>query len=289
MTDLTERFTRDAPGGHPNVAPRDAATLILLDRTGPVTKVLMGKRHHGHVFLPGKFVFPGGRVDAGDRRMTAASPLDPRAEARLMLRMRRPSAAKARAFALAAIRETFEETGLLLGSKRHPPPAAPAGPWSVFAKAGVHPELAGMHFIARAITPPGRSRRYDTRFFTADASAIADRVEGVVGPDAELVELVWMPLTETRQLELLAAMTCRFRSTGCCTAAARGKCFSFLSFLTIRTRPLVCPPIRRNPEDRHGKGRHHQGQAPVERRHRLLLRDQEELAHHDRQAGHEEV
>ena len=86
MTDLAERFAREAPSGHPNVAPRDAATLILLDRSGPTPKVLMGRRHHGHVFLPGRFVFPGGAVDPRDRLMTVGAPLDPRAEAKLMRR-----------------------------------------------------------------------------------------------------------------------------------------------------------------------------------------------------------
>ena len=62
-----------------------------------------------------------------------------------------------------------------------------------------------MHFIARAITPPRRKRRYDTRFFTADASAIAHKIEGKVGPDSELVELVWLPLSEIKQrIELMA-------------------------------------------------------------------------------------
>jgi 8-oxo-dGTP pyrophosphatase MutT (NUDIX family) len=204
MTDLAERFAREAPTGHPNRPPRDAATLILLDRSAPMPKVLMGRRHHGHVFLPDKFVFPGGGLDPQDRLMPVAAPLDPRAEARLMRQMRRPTPAKARALALAAIRETFEETGLLLGSKRPEPPAAPEGAWSAFAQAHVHPDLSTVHFIARAITPPRRARRYDTRFFTADASAIAHKVEGVVGPEAELVELVWIPLDETPRLELMA-------------------------------------------------------------------------------------
>jgi 8-oxo-dGTP pyrophosphatase MutT (NUDIX family) len=204
MTDLSERFAKEAPSGHPNVLPRDAATLILLDRSGPKPKVLMGRRHHGHVFLPGRFVFPGGAVDPGDRLMTVATPLDPRAEAKLMRQVKRPSAAKARALALTAIRETFEETGLLLGSKRAQAPNAPDGPWAAFAEHRVHPDLGSVHFIARAITPPRRSRRYDTRFFTADASAIAHKVDGVTGPEAELVELVWIPLDETKRLELMA-------------------------------------------------------------------------------------
>lgn len=204
MSDVTAQFATDAPSGHPNRVPKDAATLILLDRTGPTPKVLMGRRHHGHVFLPGKFVFPGGSVDPLDRRMTVGTPLDPRAEQKLMRHVRRPSVLKARALVLAAIRETFEETGLLLGTRHPQAPAAPSGPWSAFAEAKVHPDLGGIHFIARAITPPRRSRRYDTRFFTADVSAIAHRIDGAVGPDAELVELVWMPLNETKSLPLLA-------------------------------------------------------------------------------------
>ena len=128
MTDLMQRFSSDAQPGHPNVTPKDASTLILLDRSGPSPKVLMGKRHQRHAFLPGSFVFPGGGVDAADRLMPVGAALDPRAEAKLMLHMRRPSAAKARGLALAAIRETFEETGLLLGSKLESAPAAPPGP-----------------------------------------------------------------------------------------------------------------------------------------------------------------
>src|SRR6266480_1754385 len=75
----------------PYVRPKDAATLILVDRAGSVPKVLLGKRHHGHKFMPGKFVFPGGRVDAADRQVAVARPLDPQAQARLMRRLRRPS------------------------------------------------------------------------------------------------------------------------------------------------------------------------------------------------------
>ena len=115
--ELMQKFSTDAMGGHPNVTPRDASTLILLDRSGAEPKVLMGKRHDRHVFMPGAYVFPGGRVDAIDRKMPVAAALDPRAEQKLMAHIKRPSAAKAHALALAAIRETFEETGLLLGAK----------------------------------------------------------------------------------------------------------------------------------------------------------------------------
>lgn len=185
-----------------NLRPKDAATLILIDRSSAVPKVLLGKRHHGHKFMPGKYVFPGGGLEPADQRMAVARPLDPHAEARLMRQVKRPSAVKARAFALAAIRETYEETGLLLGSGKSEMPAVPVGPWSAFAQAGVLPDLGAIHFVARAITPPRRPRRFDARFFTADAGAIAHRIEGIIGPDAELVELVWMPIKEARGLDL---------------------------------------------------------------------------------------
>jgi 8-oxo-dGTP pyrophosphatase MutT (NUDIX family) len=201
-TDLARRLTetqRDQT--FPNLRPRDAATLILVDRSGATPKVLLGKRHAGHKFMPGKFVFPGGRAEPGDRRMPFATPLKQQVEAALMRRVKRPSAIKARALALAAIRETFEETGLLLGAKRDAA-STPAGPWSEFAQAGFYPDLGSLHFIARAITPPRRPRRFDTRFFSVDASAVAHRVENVVHAEAELVELVWLPIAEARKTDM---------------------------------------------------------------------------------------
>jgi 8-oxo-dGTP pyrophosphatase MutT (NUDIX family) len=185
------------------IRPRDAATLILIDRSGAVPKVLLGKRHAGHVFLPGKFVFPGGAVEPGDKLMPAARPLDPRAETRLMRHFHKASPARARALALAAIRETCEETGLLLGT-RGTAAKVPDGHWAPFAEHHVLPELGVIHFIGRAITPPGRSRRFDARFFTMDASEVAHRIEGVIGPESELIELVWMPLTEAKEIDILA-------------------------------------------------------------------------------------
>ncbi len=152
--------------------------------------------------MPGKFVFPGGRVEPADRHMPSASPLRSRMEQQLMQRVQRPSAAKARGYALAAIRETFEETGLLLGKKSGDAASAPSGLWADYAAAGLKPDLATMHFIARAITPPRRIRRFDSRFFAADAGSVARRVEGVIGPEAELVELVWVPLAEAKQLDM---------------------------------------------------------------------------------------
>ncbi|ABD87790.1 NUDIX hydrolase [Rhodopseudomonas palustris] len=178
---------------HPYFRPKDAATLLLIDRTGRVPKVLVGRRHDNVVFMPGKFVFPGGRVDKTDCRIPVAAPLPAGLEANLLQGRPLISRARARALAVCAIREACEETGLCLGRKVHGA-AALDGPWAPFAQAGLLPDPSGLFLVARAITPPGRVRRFDTRFFTADASMIAHRVEGVIHPGAELVELVWVEI-----------------------------------------------------------------------------------------------
>jgi len=203
--DRTERLTAAARDqSFANLKPRDSATLILVDRTEPVPKILLGRRHERHRFLPGKFVFPGGRVERTDRLMPVSAPLHARDTDRLMRQVKRPSAAKAAGFALAAIRETYEETGLMLGAQTSGAIAAPDGAWQAFAKQRVLPDLSRIYFIARAITPPRRPRRFDSRFFAAEISGVAHRAEGFFGPEAELVELVWMPITEARSLDIPA-------------------------------------------------------------------------------------
>jgi 8-oxo-dGTP pyrophosphatase MutT (NUDIX family) len=200
---LTERMTNsERDQSSPDSEPRDAATIMLVDRSGAKPKVLMGRRHAGHKFMPGKFVFPGGRIEAQDRNMQAATELHPDTQKKLLERVTEPSAELARGFALAAVREMAEETGLLLGMKRADAPKTPAEDWAPFAEAKIYPDLAQMHFIARAITPPRRPKRFDTRFFTADATLIAHKIEGVVGDNSELVELVWMPVEEAAQFDM---------------------------------------------------------------------------------------
>jgi 8-oxo-dGTP pyrophosphatase MutT (NUDIX family) len=201
--DRAERLTKTIRDQtFPNLKPRNSATLILIDRAETIPKVLLGRRHERHRFMPGKFVFPGGRIEPADRLMATAAPLDARDIARLMQRVQRPNAKKATGFALAAVRETYEETGLMLGTPTDHVPNTPPGAWEAFAKASVLPDLSAIHFIARAITPPKRPLRFDSRFFAADISAVAHRVDGMVGPDAEFVELVWLPITQARTLDM---------------------------------------------------------------------------------------
>jgi 8-oxo-dGTP pyrophosphatase MutT (NUDIX family) len=201
---MTQRMTKsERDQSFPDSEPRDAATLMLIDRSDVARpKVLLGRRHGGHKFMPGKFVFPGGRIEGLDRTMTAVGELHPDLEKKLTTRVGNTGPDYARGFPLAAIREMAEETGLLLGVTRDTPPEVPGEIWNEFAKAKVYPDLGGIHFIARAITPPRRPRRFDTRFFTTDATAIAHRIDGVVGPDSELVELVWVPIMEAAKFDM---------------------------------------------------------------------------------------
>lgn len=192
---------RDFALGKGPLKPRDAATLILIDRDGPAPRVLMGRRHMKHAFMPGKFVFPGGRTDPHDGRLKGFHPLAPAVEAKLMAAAgTRFTPTRANAVALSAVRETFEEAGLLIGEKSA---FSASGPWSGFAAHGVRPSLGGLRLIARATTPPGRVRRFDTRFFAAFSDAVAHAMpEG--GPTQELEALVWLTFDEARAADIPA-------------------------------------------------------------------------------------
>lgn len=189
---------------HIGLRPRPAATLILIDRSRRGLKVLMGRRHEALAFMGGKFVFPGGRIEPGDRTMPVAGALSQRSDTALASRLARPSSALGRALALAAIRETFEETGLLVGTREYgPPEGVPEGSaWAAFREEGIMPDLEALRLVARAITPPQRPRRFDTRFFVADRQHVMAEHAGIVGPDAELTEIAWVDLSAARKLDL---------------------------------------------------------------------------------------
>ncbi len=200
-TEVDKAENKDfALGGGP-MRPRDAATLILLDRSGEDVKVLIGRRHRSHAFMPGRFVFPGGRTDPHDSRVPTATPLLPEEEMRIVGNGTRASAARARAIALSAIRETYEEAGLLIGRAASFQTKRPS--WQGFVEHGVSPELDRLRFIARAITPPGRVRRYDTRFLAAWRDDVAVELpEG--GPTNELEELCWLSIEDAKRAEIPA-------------------------------------------------------------------------------------
>jgi 8-oxo-dGTP pyrophosphatase MutT (NUDIX family) len=174
---------------------RDASTIIMLRDRDSKPAVLMGQRGDSAAFMPGKFVFPGGAVDANDHQIPA-SPLSPVDRTRLSSE----SAILPEALAAAAIRELWEEAGLLLGQpQRWPDP--PQG-WRGFAATGHVPHHAALTFFFRAVTPQGRPRRFDARFFLADADALANDPDDFSGAEDELSHLQWVPLSEARRFDL---------------------------------------------------------------------------------------
>ena len=200
--ELDRTETNDFAVGKGPLRPRDAATLMLFDRSGGAVRVLMGRRSSRHTFMPGKLVFPGGRTDPSDSRVATADDLLPSVEAKLCSACgTRFGASRARAVALSAIRETYEEAGILIGERRDY--STKRAGWDGFADHGVAPTLSGLRMLARAITPPGRVRRFDTRFIGCwrDAAAL-ELADG--GPTNELEELVWLTLDEAVEADVPA-------------------------------------------------------------------------------------
>ncbi|HEY2048296.1 MAG TPA: NUDIX hydrolase [Caulobacteraceae bacterium] len=178
------------------VRPRDAATLIIVDhREANRPKVLMGRRNGRHDFMPDKWVFPGGRIDPSDFR--APHGTDLRRETAERLHKTAPPV-RARALAMAAVRETFEEAGLLLAKAAPTRPGA--GPWREFLAQGALPDLDALEFVARAVTPPVSPKRFDARFFMARADRLISLERQ--GDCGELNEIAWFALDEALELDL---------------------------------------------------------------------------------------
>jgi 8-oxo-dGTP pyrophosphatase MutT (NUDIX family) len=183
--------------------PRDAATLILLRFDDDSTRILMGKRHEKHKFMPGKFVFPGGRVDFADSRVVPNGDFPAATMGKLLKNMKRGiSIGRARALGMAAIREAFEEAGVLYGASPASKQSSRCPSWQEFLDHGVSPSLSGLNLIARAITPPGRPRRFDTRFFAADARGISRTLNSEDVPTNELLERCWLTFDEAFDVDL---------------------------------------------------------------------------------------
>ncbi len=163
--------------------------------------MLLGRRAQRSRFMPGVYVFPGGRLSALDRRASGfaedLAPPPPGLDARTRRRLA--------VFARAALRETFEETGLLLGLPAPAPTAAadaatPRAPdvWAAFARAGLAPAFSALGLVARAITPTASPLRFHTRFFLADGA----NAHGPLGGDGELEDIRWVPVAAAPALPI---------------------------------------------------------------------------------------
>lgn len=176
-------------------AIRDAATVMVIRKEASGPQVLMGQRGAAAAFMPNKVVFPGGAVDPGDADIALADPLDPACAARLA-----QDGANPQALAVAAIRELWEETGLILGTPGDWP--APPPDWADFAARGLRPSAAGLRYVFRAVTPRGRPRRFDARFFMADAARLFGDPDDFSSACDELSHLQWIPLAQARRFDL---------------------------------------------------------------------------------------
>ena len=176
---------------------RPATTIIVLRDFPHAPQVLMGQRGSAAVFMPNKFVFPGGAVDADDANVPLHAPLPPQAQDQLRDDGHDITPAT---LAAAAIRELWEETGLILGTKSDWATDLPD--WAGFAATGHRPCAQHLHFFFRAITPPGPPRRFDARFFVVDARHIANDLDDFSQACEELSHLQWVPLDKTRSLNL---------------------------------------------------------------------------------------
>ena len=189
---LPDAATLAAQGGHPALRPRDAATLLLLRRDQGKTQVLSGRRSDQHTFMPGVYVFPGGRRDPADSRIAVSGALQEAMAAKLAYKSgARMTEARMRALAVAAIRETYEEVGLSIGL----PNAA------CRAVLPFTPDIGALRLVGRAITPPGRARRFDTRFFALFAEDVNLDFSGL-RPSAELDSLEWVDVEATGSLKM---------------------------------------------------------------------------------------
>ena len=193
----SERPVEQIEKTYPYMRPRDAATLILVRMKGKTPEVLMGCRAAAHAFMPNRYVFPGGRVDRADAHVPIATPLDRFVNARLQ---KAATAQRARALAVAAVRETFEESGLMLGKplKGGAPSKDFGEHWKGFLDTGMAPALDCLDLIARAVTPPGRPRRFNARFFMARA----EDVIGDIRHSSEMGDIRWVRLDDARDLPL---------------------------------------------------------------------------------------
>jgi 8-oxo-dGTP pyrophosphatase MutT (NUDIX family) len=158
----------------PAVRAKHAASLIVLRIENNEPHMLMGMRGAKHRFMPNRLVFPGGRVDRADLTAPFANPMPPATERALR---KKTNARLAHALAAAAARELREETGLSLG---------------------MPPRLDGLHYLARAVTPPGSPIRFNARFLVVEER----HVTGTLGGDGELDGLRFYGMTEALALEL---------------------------------------------------------------------------------------
>jgi 8-oxo-dGTP pyrophosphatase MutT (NUDIX family) len=174
------------------VHPRDAASLVIIDSRDAEPRVLMGRRHKKMKFVPDAFVFPGGKLDPDDLKAQPATAL------RGITLFGSRTSAHTCALAMAAVRETYEETGLILAQPGDV--GLQSGPgWDHFRQKGIAPHLATLTALARAITPSSSPIRFHARFYSTDAKHLTGSLKG----SGELEDLDWYPISAALKLPII--------------------------------------------------------------------------------------
>jgi 8-oxo-dGTP pyrophosphatase MutT (NUDIX family) len=181
-----------------DVPIRDASTVILIRKKEKSIFVLMGQRGRNAVFMPSKYVFPGGAVDEQDAEVELVDSLD-RTNSRLLEVESKSGISKA--LSVAAIRELWEESGLRLCKNVSIIENIPEG-WEDFCSKSFLPDASKLQFVFRAITPPGRPRRFDARFFLCDAEYVNGSLDDFSEASTELQHLHWIDINEVNKLNL---------------------------------------------------------------------------------------
>lgn len=173
------------------VKPRHAASLVLTRTLRGELHVLMGRRPPRAVF-PEAYVFPGGRLDLSDGVINPSAPLTQKT-LEDMCKRGGCTPLLAQGLATTAIRETYEETGLMLAAEGHP--GNEEGTWAEFARQRRAPSHDQLRFLGRAITPASAPVRFHARFFLAEG----DLLTGTMKSNGELLDLDWYPLHVARE------------------------------------------------------------------------------------------
>ena len=181
-----------------DVPIRDASTVILIRKKDNNNYVLMGQRGKNAVFMPSKYVFPGGAVDPQDSDIKLAGQLEKNVSTLLQSNSKNDIS---RALSVAAIRELWEEAGLRLCKKVSKIEKAPEG-WDEFCAGNYLPDASNLQFVFRAITPPGRPRRFDARFFLCEAETVHGNLDDFSASSNELNHLQWIDIEEVNSLNL---------------------------------------------------------------------------------------
>ncbi len=180
---------------------KNAATVVIRRVKNGKPYILMGQRSKNAVFMPNKFVFPGGAIDEQDKEVKLAFELEDKLIYKLAFSANN---IEPKAIIAGAIREVWEETGLrIVGQKKVSGEYnTRLSEWKSFSALGLLPNPTGIEFFFRAITPPGRPRRFDARFFICDSNEILGNLDDFSQASTELTHLQWIDLDFVNELEL---------------------------------------------------------------------------------------